>query len=381
MSWILILLLSLSCMIDPSNKLVGSKDILFILTILSCMYKLMLKPLDKKLFSYLLFIITIMIPLGIFMGIVNDGLLSNAILNIKALLFSVILLVYACDKKKFLNAFLYAIFIYEVFYLFIIFCMATPLGGHVSLLLMKSENALIGLRRYGSFLLPMVFIKSSPLLLFPLGIGLFFYFEKGRKLWAFLSLGALICLLYSGTRANIFSAIIIFVLAVYYYRVPRKLRFLIISFAIVFVLPFITKMMFNTFLIKGELSIDVKTKHLLSYIALFKQSPSILLLGCGFGQAFYTTGINEYVYNTELSYLEMIRIWGVPVTIVFLGVPFYSAYAQYVHKGSSLLAITAVLYLLVAGTNPLLISSTGFLAITVIFAITKDRDETLGTAI
>ena len=114
-----------------------------------------------------------------------------------------------------------------------------------------------------------------------------------------------------------------------------------------------------------EASNNTKLGHLVSYAELFFASPELLLLGEGAG-TYFASQSSGVVTLTELTYFELVRVMGVPLFLVFLAyilLPYqFSRYnAQWAESKYYLVGYSA--YLLIAGTNPLIIGSTGMIVI------------------
>ncbi|QIA08547.1 hypothetical protein [Draconibacterium halophilum] len=248
----------------------------------------------------------------------------------------------------------------------------------------EKEAAVYALRNYGSFTLLMVFYKTSPILVFPLAWYLhrilILKVEKNRIRQIVFILAISTTLFLSGTRANILSMglILLFYIFFYAYKKSKPVALLV---AFIYLVGFFygANLLADVFLNRSEVSNQVKLGHLFSYIEHFSDHVGILLFGQGIGSTMYTSGINSVVSVTELTYFELIRVWGLPVSIVFgliLLIPIY----QELKSGTiSHLFIAYIAYLFIAGTNPLLLSSTGMLVLVYVFSqtfsTTSQKDE------
>lgn len=115
-----------------------------------------------------------------------------------------------------------------------------------------------------------------------------------------------------------------------------------------------------------ELSNTIKYGHLDSYAALFDENPLFLIFGQGPGATFYSEGFGEVVVRTEWSYLDLIRNYGVfSLIIVFVfAKPIFSFWKYRKQDDFNYCMFWSYLvYLLIAGTNPLLMSSTGMIVL------------------
>ena len=115
-----------------------------------------------------------------------------------------------------------------------------------------------------------------------------------------------------------------------------------------------------------EYSNVVKYGHLASYLNLFDENPIYMLFGQGPGTSFFSEGFNQIVYKTEWSYLELIRSFGIfSLGIVFVFFkPLLTFWRGRNDDDFTYCMFWAYLsYLLIAGTNPLIMSSTGMITL------------------
>ena len=112
---------------------------------------------------------------------------------------------------------------------------------------------------------------------------------------------------------------------------------------------------------KGDESNTLKYGHLLSYMELFTQHPEYILFGQGPATSFYTVGFARMTTQTEWSYIELVRNFGLG-SLLILAVYVYPLWGMYRRRSNDYVkgAMAAYfIYLLIAGTNPLLLTSTG----------------------
>lgn len=209
-----------------------------------------------------------------------------------------------------------------------------------------------------------VFHMASPVMVFALAIYFSRYLKQKKIRDGVFSLIFFSALFLTATRANIFSAflIVLFIYLCYTFYIKKKVfksAFLIVlffSFALVGTVLFLT--------VKNSSS-GAKDGHIISYIEMFSQNPSYFLIGTGPGSYFYSKGFGEFTTNTEISYLELVRMFGVFFSVFIVGIylrPFFLIKCIESFENLSL-AIAYLAYLFIAGTNPLLIGPTGFMAL------------------
>ncbi len=226
---------------------------------------------------------------------------------------------------------------------------------------MMSHRYFLGIKVFA------IYYKSFVALTFPM----FFYYHKvynHPKHWYLTIIPVAIftfAFLVSGTRATMLLPF--FMIALVGYRSIGKLRRwkyafypMLVLFAIVFVIMVIVLASE-----KGEASNVIKYAHLTSYIQLFERHPIYLLFGQGIGTEFYTIGFHRFVNITEWTYLELIRDYGL-FSIMILFTLFYPFSQMWPHRKDSFcfgMMGAYVAYILIAGTNPLLVSSTGMIVV------------------
>ena len=110
----------------------------------------------------------------------------------------------------------------------------------------------------------------------------------------------------------------------------------------------------------------IKYAHLVSYKELFTENPEYLLFGQGPGTEFYTKGFRMMTMKTEWTYLELLRNYGLfclPLLYVIMLPLFKLLLLARQHESALAMASAYFIYLITAGTNPLLLSSTGMLVV------------------
>ena len=121
---------------------------------------------------------------------------------------------------------------------------------------------------------------------------------------------------------------------------------------------------------KNEASNLVKYAHLYSYWELFSEHPIYLLLGQGPGTSFYSAGFGRVTSVTEWTYLELIRNFGMcSLVIIYVFYrPLVDLWKERKNSHTNSLLWGYLIYLFVAGTNPLMLSSTGMIVLLIIYS-------------
>jgi hypothetical protein len=378
---VFIVLLILDIVIDPSNLIFKAKYFLFVITLLLWIFQVIRKEirLPKELVFLVLFISFFMPLYALSVGLLNNFLKNTdpgVIVYFSSFFFFTLTLVIVNRKIDLTKPFNFAsLFIVLITIGFYGVMLINPLlfGKLYQYFVIDKQVAIYALRNFGGYPVLQMFYKTSPLLVFPLSYYLFQILIQGNVKLLFLKLTILlsiiVTLFLSGTRANIVSLvlIILFYLSYYIYKKSR-IVFVILTglytLLAIYGLSIIGGILFNA----TEISNLVKFGHYISYIEHFSDHIGQFIFGNGLGSSFYSYGINRITNVTELTYLELIRIWGMPISIIFLLVLLTPILYEIKAKQFSHLFIAYIAYLFIAGTNPLLLSSTGMIVLVYVFS-------------
>lgn len=378
-----IALLFLDVIIDPSNKIFHLKYILFVAVFLLWLPSLFKRQisLSKELIFFLFFVCLFMPAYALSVGLINSFAQNSSMAEVVYLnsffffLLLPIIIIKNIDLTRiFNNSSLVVVVITGISY-FILLYKPTTFGFLYDYFVVDKSVAVYALRKYGDYTLLMMFYKTSPLLIFPLAYYLhkLLIIKNRRKLtMSVLALVSIILTLFlSGTRANILSLclILLFYILFYAYKKSKPLALIVGSIYLLLFFYGASKLA-GIFLSSSEVSNTVKLGHLLSYIEHFSNHIGVLIFGQGIGGTIYSTGVHSTVTVTELSYFELVRIWGLPVTLIFGIVLLAPIYKELKKQTVSHLFIAYLAYLFIAGTNPLLLSSTGMLVLVYVFSKT-----------
>jgi hypothetical protein len=228
----------------------------------------------------------------------------------------------------------------------------------------EKQNAMITTSRdFIGLGVGMFYYKTSALMIFPFTYYCNCMVQRGTKWLVPLLMVSVYgtALLFSGTRANLLA--VLFVAGMFALGYIRRTFGLVTCLAVATLsVILVSPALVLNLLQPDEQSNSVKLGHLRSYEQEFSANPSILLWGQGTNTAFYSEGYQDWTTITELSYMELVRVFGIPITILFGAGLAWIGYALFT-RGSYPVALAYVAYLAIAGSNPLLISSTGFVII------------------
>ncbi|MFD2864950.1 O-antigen polymerase [Mucilaginibacter antarcticus] len=370
--------------IDPADLLFHLKTPVF----LAVVFVWLISKLWSKIYVvndvYFLILVFLIIPLiSIASGLIQNNLtdIGFAIGFFKSAIFiGLLIIIYDMNIpiQKYLIRYSILISVITIS-IYLIFLNKPQLFGAIYRFVLDKNIAIFSIRNYYGLTVFMLFYKTAPLLVFALAhYCQKFINDKNRMTSLVLAFVFLFTLLLSGTRANIVTASCLFIYFVlkYYYRKPNKIGFSVTILIIVCSLfLFIQSLSFG----QQDKSSEIKSGHFNSYIKLFNENPQYLIWGEGLGSKFYSTGLNSLISQTELTYLDLIRFFGIPLFLLFLFIIIYPAIYLYVSKKINAENEHAVVayfgYLFIAGTNPLLISSTGMLVILVMYSLIKKQTK------
>jgi hypothetical protein len=233
----------------------------------------------------------------------------------------------------------------------------------------EKGNAAIGPRDLLGLGIGSFYYMTVAVLVFPIAYHLRNIAFRPRKIssyfFATVFLGAVLC---SGSRAAVLGAFLI--AAVIGFEKLKKSLGLGVGLSILLITVSLASIYFIGFFHSDEPSNAAKLGHVQSYIEEFEAHPTYLLWGQGADTEFYTEGFGKKVVQTELSYIELVRQFGIPATFVILAALLYPIFALMRQSSSiSYLLVPYVVYLWEASTNPLLIGSTGLMVVSAIWGV------------
>jgi hypothetical protein len=227
----------------------------------------------------------------------------------------------------------------------------------------------IGKRTYGSFVFPEIHFHTSPLIILSIG-----YFSravqdskgKERMLFGFLLIINVFGMFLGGTRNNILTSMMTPILILFWYSSKNKALISSIILIILFIISVIFMDVFKDMFASEDPSNFIRSSFREDYYNLFADG-KVLFFGQGLGSYFETTA-RGYVSITELTYLEFIRRFGLILSSVCFLLLLYPLgklrLKQY--RNEHYIFICYAIYLMGAFVQPLLMSSTGMLLLSLV---------------
>lgn len=218
----------------------------------------------------------------------------------------------------------------------------------------------------------------------PLFASSYAFFSKGKKrFFNFLCMSFITFLfITSGSRSTMLLPFCIIGLSLYIvYRKSRYVKMMMypaLLLLVVALVVIIAKLAGQ----KNEESNIIKYAHLDSYVRLLHYYPEYFFWGEGPGSMFFSKGFREMVPQTEWSYIEILRMCGIFSLGIFYMMFYPLCYIKkFFRQDLSMgIIIAYALYLIVAGTNPMLINSSGMCVMMMIYSyLSKVQDGKDGT--
>ena len=365
-------LYSLLVVIFPAADFLISKKLIFALLVCICLIEFLLNY-NKKIYVLNLFrilIIFIVLLLGTLFSINDEH--SNYIFLIVSCV-PLLLILLLDNSIDYLNVIKYVglclslIVVISVFATFV----SNSFVKRIQTLFLALDSGFWGTREFGPINLFMIHFRTSPILIIPfslyfieycdnkktssfiylfiLGMGIFFSASRGLILFSYISL-LLICLCNMRLRTY------------------RHFFFLLTIVAILGLIFLLTST--NVFDSK-EKSNSIKINHIISFFEFISEKPYILLIGNGTGSSYYSSGFNRITWQTEVTFLDMIRYWGIIGTLIVLFCFLYNNNKSLNKK----YVIPFVLYVISAALNPLIFNSTGMLVLTIYILLTSNTGK------
>jgi hypothetical protein len=386
--WFVLLLFLVSCIFDPADMVVGAKIWLFLIGWVLTVLSLLISPKVRKCLPRILLVYTLLFILIPVVSIVSFYLFSNVAEPFEG--FSLL--------KGYLLISLAPMLVINQTSLLPRLCAILTLlalaiiGTAIALKLIpgffddlyqfgKSTGVvLVDIRDYGSgspWL--QVYFVTSPMLV----ISLAYYFgcamsaTKFRDKASFWALTAIsgVGLLLAGTRNNILASFLVPAVLWYYYA-RRKVAAFLVGITVTTLLAVVFLDDLGTFFDSDEYSNKIKLSMLADYGRILTDERT-LIFGQGLGTYCYWEAKNSYFYISELTYLELIRNFGLFGAVIMLGLllyPIIRAFAARCPREDRTVALSFGVYLLMCFSNPNLFSSMGILLLSTVLGDMFLRD-------
>lgn len=223
-----------------------------------------------------------------------------------------------------------------------------------------------GSREYSGYTFPYIYFVASPMLVLLLCYECARF--SGIKSIAFIFATSFSMIL-TGTR---FSIILALLIPIYYLYIRYKKIRTILIFALLFLSVYIFSDLLTSFFSASESSNESKLGYIHNYINIFSDGYS-LLFGQGFNAHVWSYDFNDMLplgaSKTELTYVEIIRVFGLPLFFVYIALLGY-LYISLRHTKRTLdwAQPCIIFYGLICTLNPYMFSSNGMIVLSLIIS-------------
>jgi hypothetical protein len=231
-------------------------------------------------------------------------------------------------------------------------------------------------RFYGRFRFHVVYYYTSPLLVLSLAYWSFRVARRADWISAVMFSVTALALFLSGTRNNLIASVALPVIC--FFLCGRRRWVLAVVGMALLSTPFIQYgEVFSRMFATTDASNSVKLGYLADYLQATDNLPH-LFLGQGLGSFFYASPLQREVNVTELTYLEILRMYGIYIGTFVIAMIAYPLTRLVVNRSrpDTWIFVGYGFYLLISMLNPYIYSSNGMLIISIVVAnyfMTKGR--------
>lgn len=360
----------LSCLFDPDNQLLALKMPVFILIIVYT-FITHKRVMPSSVFSYVFLFGFILPIISVLIGLLINSenyIETNLIIIIKPFLFIFLALAMINSPEENISKlFSSCLLVLAAAIILIFVSYTTGIVSEEILYAFGNENGVftVGERDFSSLTINRVYFHTAPMLVFGSYYFLNCFYETKKKYYLILSVFISIALFLSGTRNDMIMSFSPYII-LGYLNGKRKTRMIIITSMICFGAYLVSKEILETFFDKEDNSNSQKLSYLNEYFDRFSNI-STFVLGDGLGSYFYTQGLG-YCNNTELTYLELFRRFGIIGGGIYLFLMYKPVFQLYKEKSSIWLAFAYLMYLIMVIFNPFFFSSNGMMILSVVIS-------------
>ena len=374
-----LLLFLLTCVFDPADKVLSGKVYIFVLcwAVTLALWLSSREPatVPRGLLMYTLLFVLVPLYSIVWYWVTNGSARFEGFSMLKGyvlITLALMLVLSRTDLLRMLCAVL-TVLAAAIIGVFIAVQMMPELLPVMYVFGRQTDMVSVAIRDYGSGLrLLHVYFATSPML----AISIAYYFDRARSaqrggkallVWALVVINVLGMLL-AGTRNNILVSVLLPVALIFYYAKNKAIG-AFVSIAAVVALAMVFARELGVFFNPLEASNSTKLAMLDNYMRMFSD-PVTLIFGRGLG-AYEDWEGRAVKYVTELTYLEMIRNFGLIGALVMLGLlffPVWRVFAMDQSRTNKAIAIGFVFYLGMCASNPNLFSSMGILILSVMLS-------------
>lgn len=365
--------------LDPTGFHSRLKDLLFVVLVIYGVIYCMKRRQYLAPINRITFLIFLMIPLwGMFIAYITGNLNDEgyarsqmrSMLYISIFFFVVTMRLNVILKVVWINGLIMAVVTLILFFL-------SQLGDIFLAVIYDYCNAsdnytMASNRNFLGYAISGLYFKAGSLIIFSFIYNLYQY--KGSfKL--FFTIILYLSLMVAGSRTPMLVQTMILLVYLYDKNIIGKFLTRVSALVLLGMLVMLTYLLATQ---ENEKSNEVKYDNFESYVEDIgdKGHP---IWGAGLGSEFYAKGRGIKLSYTELSYMDILRMYGLPVGFFFIFLFFapcfwlwkYFPRSQFLKR----YCLGYVLFLILSGTNPLLLGSIGLTALSLFMAIVNKTSQ------
>lgn len=380
-----------AAIIDPHGSLYGLRYFALIFSIfISCFTFIRNKTVFGSVsngYRYLFILLVIIMPIyGVFIGTLRGGMSNGQFIDtsyIAAGILYLTSLIYLNNGRfeQLVTCVLSVLKLFCVLIIAVYISVSLDLLQSFTWFWVEKNAALLSVRDYGSIKLPYIYFFASPMLLSLLSYYAWQIFNRPsiKSLLSILLPWA--SLILSGTRANIILSFACIGVVLLWRSKGKFVQQYVVSVALVILLAssLIFSSHLKTFFDITESSNSTKIGYLANYNNIFSDSFTLF-----FGQGYnahvwsidFMNTISEGASKTELTYLELVRVYGLSISVIFLFVlVFIINSIRYTPFQYQWLGPAVIMNLLVSIANPYLFSTNGILLLGLAAALASNFNQ------
>lgn len=377
---ILFSLLLFFCIFDPADTIFGLKVPVFILLMGYSIISRRFSFDNRSLFNYIL-LFSIVVPvisylIGFLTNMDNYDA-PNLFVAIKPFLFLFIAFTFHNDwslQKSIIEILAYELLLLSVVSISILVISVLGIIPFEFLYEFGESHMLysIGERAFGPFVINRIYFHTAPMLVFALCYFLNIYFEERKLNKLLLSFVVTAALLFSGTRNDMIMGVLPYFVFAFVYGSKNVRMGILLLYALL--LAYLISQEFLTAIFdKTEESNDIKLGYLGDYSKSFSNYRTIFL-GDGLDSYFFVKVLGR-VNNTELTYFELLRRFGIFGSLVYLYLMIKPAIGLCKNREFLWLGTAYSLYLIMITFNPFFFSSNGMIILSIVTVVFFSHPE------
>ena len=372
-----IFLLALS--LDPTGFHTRLKDLLFVVLVVYGVIYCLKRRQYLVGINRITLLSVLLLPLwGMFIAFITDNLTDTSyaisqfrsMLYISIFFFMVTMKLNVLLKALWINGIVLAIATLLLFFI-------SQLGGIFLEVVYDycntSRNFMMAYNRnFLGYTINGLYFKAGSLIVFSFIYNLYQYKGPLKKLYSVI---LFLSLMVAGSRTPMLVQLMILLVYLYDKNIIGKFLTRLSVLVLVGGLIMVTYLLATQ---KNEDSNEVKYGNFESYVDDIGDKGH-LIWGAGLGSEFFAKGRNTKLSYSELSYMDIIRIYGLPVGLCFIFLFFAPCFWLWKFYPRSLFlkryCLGYVLFLILSGTNPLLLGSIGLTALSLFMVLVNKTSE------